>query len=125
MEQSLDACILVRLLLIASQLPNLPCAPNTYESRVIIIGRYRPEAPRCYTATVKSDAFSFVPVTRMVSFTPKMSVSFIEIRPRTPQLLRAQILEGGIGIAPLKPTTLALTTEFGGRLNAEIEVYCA
>ncbi|XP_049545759.1 uncharacterized protein LOC125957241 [Anopheles darlingi] len=99
-------------------------APYSTTSHVTIIGKYAAAATLCYTTSIKSDVFSFVPISRTVTFTPKKSVSFVKISSKASPLLGTRLVMGGLGSSPASPISVALTTDFGGRLNAEIEAFC-
>uniref|UniRef100_A0A182PHR1 Uncharacterized protein n=1 Tax=Anopheles epiroticus TaxID=199890 RepID=A0A182PHR1_9DIPT len=54
----------------------------------------------------------------------QMQVRYIRVASKTQQLLSARIVQGGVNMTSVRPISVALTTDFGGRLNAEILAYC-
>uniref|UniRef100_A0A182FE81 Uncharacterized protein n=1 Tax=Anopheles albimanus TaxID=7167 RepID=A0A182FE81_ANOAL len=136
------AFMLLALLLVHGE------APYSSSSHVTILGKYAPTATLCYTTSVKSNVFSLVPISRTVTFTPKVSdcyhqpservhnthrvdrflsqksVSFVKVSSKTSPLLGARLHMGSLGNAPTNPISVALTTDFGGRLHAEVEAFC-
>uniref|UniRef100_A0A182KDU2 Uncharacterized protein n=1 Tax=Anopheles christyi TaxID=43041 RepID=A0A182KDU2_9DIPT len=74
---------------------------------------------------VKANLFSLLPITRIITFTPNMYVRYIKIASRTQQLLAARIVQGSVNMTSVRPISIALTSDYGGRLNAEILAFFA
>ncbi|XP_049299609.1 uncharacterized protein LOC125772192 [Anopheles funestus] len=99
------------------------CASDDFDSAVTF-GTKRSNYTQCYSSTVKANIFSLVPITRIVTFTPKMQVRFIAVASKTHGKLSARIVQGGVNMVSLRPISLALTSDYGGRLHAEVNAYC-
>ncbi|XP_050073012.1 uncharacterized protein LOC126561109 [Anopheles maculipalpis] len=78
----------------------------------------------CYSSMIQANVFSLLPITRIVTFTPKMYVKYITVSSKTSSILSAKIVQGGVDMDGLRPISVALTSDLGGRLSAEINAYC-
>uniref|UniRef100_A0A182MLZ6 Uncharacterized protein n=1 Tax=Anopheles culicifacies TaxID=139723 RepID=A0A182MLZ6_9DIPT len=99
------------------------CAPYGFDSAVTF-GVTHPNYTQCYSTSIKVDVFSLLPITRIVTFTPKMQVRYIVVASKTHGKLSARIVQGGVDMVTVQPISVALTSDYGGRLNAEVNAYC-
>ncbi|XP_052895701.1 uncharacterized protein LOC128302893 [Anopheles moucheti] len=97
--------------------------PNGSEPAVTF-GAKRANYTQCYSTSVKANIFSLLPITRIVTFTPKMHVRYITVASKTSGKLTARIVQGGVNMDTLRPISVALTSDYGGRLYAEVNAYC-
>ncbi|XP_035904408.1 uncharacterized protein LOC118508797 [Anopheles stephensi] len=122
MQQSRVALLLSLTL---SQVLVVFCASEAKFGSLVTFGTKQASLKQCYSTTLKANVFSLVPITRVVTFTPQMPVRYITVASKTSGTLSARIVQGGINMDSARPISVALASDYGGRLNAEINAYCA
>uniref|UniRef100_A0A182Q3R8 Transmembrane protein n=1 Tax=Anopheles farauti TaxID=69004 RepID=A0A182Q3R8_9DIPT len=106
------------------QIALMLCFPYDFGSFITFGTRNSTSLVQCYSTSIKSDLFSVLPITRTVTFTPRMRVRHIRVASKNQQKLSARIVEGGINREPSTPISIVLTSDYGGRLSAEVEAFC-
>uniref|UniRef100_A0A182NGZ6 Farnesoic acid O-methyl transferase domain-containing protein n=1 Tax=Anopheles dirus TaxID=7168 RepID=A0A182NGZ6_9DIPT len=94
------------------------CFPYDFGSSVTF-GARNSNLVKCYSTSIKSNVFSLLPFTRTVTFTPNMRVRHIRVTSKNQQKLSARIVQGGVNAEPSTAISIALTSDYGGRLSAE------